>query len=215
MKIYVYTGFQRFWHWTQNTLIFLLAFTGFEVHGTYRILGFERAVMLHNTAAYGLLALIAFAIFYHFTTGQWRQYLPTRENLGKALRYYAYGIFRNEPHPFRKTEISRLNPEQRIAYASLKLILFPGMVITGLAYLLYNRWSGFDLGFIDLNLVAFIHTLGALGFIAFVIGHVYLTTMGYTIFGHIKAMITGYEDVPEEHAHEYEDYDVVVETGSD
>ena len=42
-RVYVFKAFERFWHWSQAGLIMFLLFTGFEVHGTYRALGFERA----------------------------------------------------------------------------------------------------------------------------------------------------------------------------
>jgi len=51
-KVYVYKAFGRFWHWTQAALIFFLAFTGFEIHGSYSFFGFEDAVKYHNFAAY-------------------------------------------------------------------------------------------------------------------------------------------------------------------
>jgi len=53
-KVYMYKRFERFWHWAQALLIFFLAFTGFEVHGSYRVFGFERAVVLHNYAGWSL-----------------------------------------------------------------------------------------------------------------------------------------------------------------
>jgi thiosulfate reductase cytochrome b subunit len=42
--------------------------------------------------------------------------------------------------------------------------------------------------------VAFFHTVAAFMMLIFLIVHVYLTTTGHTPLGHIKAMITGWED---------------------
>jgi len=50
-KIYLYTRFERFWHWAQAALIVFMALTGFEVHGSYRLFGFENAVTFHTFAA--------------------------------------------------------------------------------------------------------------------------------------------------------------------
>lgn len=36
---------------------------------------------------------------------------------------------------------------------------------------------------------------GSLPVAAFVFGHVYLTATGHTLFTHIKAMVTGWEEV--------------------
>ena len=62
-KIYVFKRFERFWHWSQAALILFLLLTGFEVHGSYRLLGFERAVDYHSTAAWILVGLWVLAIF--------------------------------------------------------------------------------------------------------------------------------------------------------
>ncbi|MDP2793408.1 MAG: cytochrome B, partial [Sulfurisoma sp.] len=53
-KLYVFKIFERFWHWSQAGLIIFLLLTGFEVHGSYSILGFEKAVNLHTIAAWSL-----------------------------------------------------------------------------------------------------------------------------------------------------------------
>ncbi len=62
-KVYIYKKFERFWHWTQAALIIFLAITGFEVHDSVHLFGFENAVMFHRVASYLLLGLIAFSIF--------------------------------------------------------------------------------------------------------------------------------------------------------
>ncbi len=71
-KVYIYKGFERFWHWMQAVLIFFLAFTGFEVHGSFSFFGFENAVYYHNNAAYALIILIIFAIFWHFILNRYQ-----------------------------------------------------------------------------------------------------------------------------------------------
>ena len=124
-RVMIYKRFERFWHWTQAALIIMLAVTGFEVHGSFRLLGFEAAVSLHELLAWLLITLIVFAVFWHFTTGEWRQYIPRRGHLGAMLRYYLKGIFRGEAHPVKKTELSKLNPLQRLTYLGLKLAVIP------------------------------------------------------------------------------------------
>ena len=196
-RIYVFKRFERFWHWAQAALIVFMALTGFEVHGTYTLLGFERAADLHVTAAWTLLGLWAFAIFWHFTTGEWRQYIPTTDKLLAVARYYSVGIFTNSPHPYKPTPFSKHNPMQRIAYLLFKLIMAPAIWISGLLYLYYNAWAQWGLGGLDLEVVALIHTAAAFLLVIFFIGHVYLTTTGPTIFSQIKAMITGWDEVEE------------------
>jgi thiosulfate reductase cytochrome b subunit len=44
--------------------------------------------------------------------------------------------------------------------------------------------------------IAAAHVLGSFLLVAFVVAHVYLTTTGESLLSNLKAMITGYEDVP-------------------
>ena len=48
-RTHVYSGFERFWHWTQAALILFLALSGFEVHGSFTFLGFDQAVRYINS----------------------------------------------------------------------------------------------------------------------------------------------------------------------
>lgn len=196
-KIMIFKRFERFWHWSQALLIFAMLITGFEIHGTYRLLGFGTAVQTHTIAAWALIALWIFAIFWHFTTGEWRQYIPTTNRLGAVVRYYMIGTFTGESHPFRKTSRAKHNPLQRLAYLAFKLLITPAIWISGLAYLFYNQWHLPGLGDASLGVVALIHTAAAFAMLIFIIAHVYMATMGRTIFSLIKPMITGYEEVDE------------------
>jgi len=113
--------------------------TGLEIHGTWKIFGYDLAAKIHDISAYTLLILVGLGIFWQSTTGERKQYLPTGEKLSTMLRYYTVGIFKNEPAPYKKTELSRLNPLQRFTYLVLKLFLVPLQVVTGVLYLNYNR----------------------------------------------------------------------------
>ncbi len=193
-RIYVFKGFERFWHWTQAGLIVFLLTTGLEVHGAYRLMGFEKAVNLHTIAAWCLVALWVFAIFWHFTTGEWKQYVPTLEKIGAMVDYYSRGIFVNAPHPFRPTLQRKHNPLQRFAYLGVLLIVGPLIWITGWLYLFYGDWGKWGLGGLDLKWVALGHTIGAFAILLFLIAHVYLGTAGATPTSYFKAMVTGWEE---------------------
>lgn len=199
-RVYVYRAFERFWHWAQAVLIFFLAATGFEIHGSIRFFGFANAVSYHSIAAYALMVLIVFAIFWHFATGEWRQYIPTPKHIRAQLDYYVLGIFRNAPHPTRKTVLSKLNPLQKLVYFGLKVFLLPGMIGTGLLYMLYRypqRHGIAALNVESLGVIALLHTLGAFLLFAFVVAHLYLITTGETVLGNLRAMFTGYEALPD------------------
>lgn len=200
-QVYIYKGFERFWHWTQAALIIFLAVTGFEVHGSFEIFGFESAARYHRVASYGLMVLIVFAIFWHFVTGEWKQYLPTTHKLKEQILYYTVGMFKGEKHPTHKTELSKLNPLQRLTYLGFKLVLIPVTVISGILYLFHKTIDLNDVVVVEdipLETIAYWHTAGAFLLMVFLVVHVYMTTTGHTPSSNIKAMITGYEELEEE-----------------
>ncbi len=195
-RIYVFKVFERFWHWSQAALIILLLVTGFEIHGSYILIGFKDAVEVHTVGAWTLVGLWVFAIFWHFTTGEWKQYIPTLKNIDAVAKYYALGIFKGEAHPFKATALKKHNPLQRLAYIGVLVFIGPLIWFTGWFYIFYDKWIewGWD-RYLSLEWVAFFHTVAAFMMLSFLIVHVYLTTTGHTPMAHIKAMITGYDEV--------------------
>lgn len=190
----IFKRFERFWHWSQALLIFTLIFTGFEIHGSYSVLSFATAVQIHNIAAWTLIVLWVFAIFWHLTTGEWKHYLPTSKGLWAVAYYYAVGAFKGESHPYKKTTNAKHNPLQRLAYLGFKLAITPVIWVSGMLYLFYSDWPASFAHILSLQTVAYVHTAAAFAMMVFIIGHVYMTTLGKTTFSHIKPMITGYED---------------------
>ncbi|WP_319761979.1 cytochrome b/b6 domain-containing protein [Maridesulfovibrio sp.] len=204
-KIYLYSRFERFWHWTQAILIMLLMVTGLEVHGVFTLFGFEQAVDLHNTLGISWLILFVFIIFWLLTTGEWKQYIPTSKKLFDVAKYYASGIFKGEPHPVQKRKDAKHNPLQRLVYLGLSAILLPLQMVTGLLYWTYNDWPAYGLDFLSLNAVANVHVACAYALLAFLIVHIYMTTTGHSITAHIAAMFSGWEEVSEDYkAEEWE-----------
>lgn len=199
-RIYLFKRFERFWHWSQAALIIFMLLSGFEVHGTYKVFGWQQAANLHTTAAWALIVLWVFAIFWHLTTGEWRQYIPTTEKMLTVMRYYAFGIY--DPaahHPFRPTQLIKHNPLQRLAYLGVKLFINPLIWISGLAYLYYHELSAAGaLAGVQLGSIALLHTLAAFLMLIFLIVHVYFATTGHTPLAHIKAMVRGWEEQEDE-----------------
>ena len=191
---YIYRSFERFWHWSQALVIFFLALTGFEIHCGFELFGFQNAVEWHNIAGWAFFILIVFAVFWHFVTGEWKQYIPTTKLIGAQINYYIFGIFKGSPHPTHKTIYNKFNPLQRMIYLGLKILVIPVQVFTGFAFLYYlypdSLWHTHGLEY-----TALIHTFGAFVLLAFVIAHVYLTTTGEKPTESIKAMLTGWEEI--------------------
>lgn len=200
-RVLVHKRYERFWHWSQSGLIIFLALTGFEVHDAIHIFGFQKAVEFHRFASYAFLVLLAFTIFWHFTTDEWRQYIPTLTNMKAQIRFYAVGMFKGEEHPTMKNKWQKLNPLQIFTYLGFKLIIVPVMVVSGLLYLFHKQINANQVVVIsdfELGTTAAWHTAGAYILMAFLIVHVYMTTTGKTTTSNIKTMITGYEEVEDE-----------------
>lgn len=192
--VMIYTRYERFWHWSQALLIFTLFFSGLGLHGTHHFLPFGLAVKIHTYAALALVMLWIFTTFWNFTTGQWKQYL-FKKGVFSVIRFYAWGILRGEPHPYKKSLQRKQNALQSLAYMTFMVIVGPALWATGLFYLLYDVWRPYPWSGDALFLAAFAHTAAAFVMGAFVIIHIYMTTTGKTVFHYIKTMITGYDNV--------------------
>jgi len=112
----------------------------------------------------------------------------------KVAKFYAFGIFKGERHPYRKAYWRKHNPLQAISYLALKLFLFPAIWISGLLYLLYSFWGGAASGE-TLMWVAMIHTAVAFAILIFIIIHIYLLTTGHSFKEHVMPMINGFDEV--------------------
>ena len=198
-KVYIYRKFERFWHWTQTLIILTLALTGFEIHGSYHLFGFKRAVLIHDNAAFTYMGLLILIFFWLFITGEWRMYMPTKKHIYEQVEYYLHGIFHGAEHPTNKTMYHKFNPLQQGTYFALDFIILPVMVITGVLYIFFADFLKFHNGY-AIEPLAYIHVAGAFVLMGFVIAHVYLTTTGYKPMSAIKAMITGWEEMSDEEA---------------
>ncbi|MBI5064554.1 MAG: cytochrome b/b6 domain-containing protein [Desulfatitalea sp.] len=198
IKIYLYTRYERLWHWLQAAAIVVLLLTGFEIHGSFALFGFETAVTVHNFIGLTWLIAFAFFVFWIFTTGEWRQYIPTTRKLLAVARYYGYGIFRGEAHPVPKRKDAKHNPLQRLTYLGLAAFLLPFQMGTGILYWGYNAWASWGVNGLSLGVLALLHTLGGFSILTFLVIHVYMTTTGHSLSAHVRAMVSGWEEVPED-----------------
>lgn len=194
-RVMVFYRFERFWHWLQALSIITLLFSGFEIHGFYHVLGFGTAVIVHTWTAIGLIVLWIFATFWLLVTDAWKHYIPTTKGLLKVARFYAYGIFLGEHHPYKKTYQRKHNPLQALTYLGLKVAIFPAVWISGIAYLLYGFLGDSTATGGWLTIIALIHTAAAFAVAVFIIAHMYLLSAGESVIDHIKPMITGFDDV--------------------
>ncbi|HPC82284.1 MAG TPA: cytochrome b/b6 domain-containing protein [Thermoanaerobaculaceae bacterium] len=195
-RIRFYTPYERLWHWVQAVAVVVLVATGFALAFPARIGTdvFRAAVQAHNLFAAVLLVNAFLALFYNLASNLIRRYVPTADDLlsqgVRHARYYMFGIFRGEPHPFDRTPEKRLMPLQKVTYFAILNVLLPGMAVTG-------GWRYLaDAGMVaapgGLATLAVLHRFGAWLFAAFLLLHIYMTTTGPTLLANLKAMLTGW-----------------------
>ncbi len=202
MPKYTHTKTERLWHWLHVVLMVLLALSGFQVHfPSFRVFGsFKTAVLVHNWSGVILAFDYLLWLGYNLITARMLQYIPKPWELTKGAfvqaRYYLWGIFRGEPHPFETGPENKYNPLQRITYFLTMLLALPLQILTGLLLLFADKpWVRGLLGAIGgVPTVEVVHLALGYYFVLFILVHVYLGTTGHTPLSLYKAMITGWEE---------------------
>lgn len=200
-KVYMYSVYERQWHWLQSALIFGLLFTGLIIHKPEMLgfLSFRYIVLVHNVLAAILVINAALAAFYHLASGEIRQYIPRPygffDRAFAQTRYYMLGIFKGEGHPLEKTPDQKLNPLQQMTYLAILNILLPAQVITGALMWIAQEFPDITQQAGGLVFLAPIHSLVAWLFATFIVMHVYMTTTGHTPLANIKGMMLGWDEV--------------------
>jgi thiosulfate reductase cytochrome b subunit len=200
-QVYMYSLYERLWHWLQTFAILALIFTGLIIHmpDTFGIFSFRYVVLVHNVLALTLVINAALALVYHLSSGEIRQYIPRpRGFFDQALTqtiFYLNGIFKGKEHPFEKSPEKKLNPLQQVTYFAILNFLLPLQVITGALMWGAQRFPNLATRLGGLPFLGPFHTLIAWLFASFVILHVYLTTTGHKPLTSIKAMIMGWDEI--------------------
>lgn len=206
-KILLHPLIERLWHWVQAVCIIMLIITGVILHWPEIFPGwFQWAVSMHNW--FGVATLIAFIVWliYNLGTRRIKHYIPRRWEIPggmiKQARFYVYGIFKHEPHPYAPTEDNKFNPLQKISYLLFQMCLMPILLISGILYMYPDSCRGIIDAIGGMWVLSVIHYILAALFAAFLIAHLYLATTGETIGENFKAMIFGwgikaeYDDQP-------------------
>jgi len=200
-RVYMYTFYERLWHWVQVMTIFLLLFTGFVIHKPemFGWFSFPYMVQVHNVLGFILFANAFLAVFYHLVSGEIKQYIPQpRGFFDQAVAqagYYLKGIFRGDDHPFEKTPEKKLNPLQQITYFGLLNFLLPLQIITGLLIWSAQTWPDIAASLGGLPILGPVHSILAWLFATFIVLHMYLTTTGHKPLDGVRAMINGWDEV--------------------
>jgi thiosulfate reductase cytochrome b subunit len=201
--MYLYPKWIRAWHLINAIMFIILIVTGISMQYTDKensayVVGFAKAVKLHNFAALVLTAgYIVFVLGNTFTDNK-KYYRISRKNFWSdlmiQLKYYSVGMFRGEKHPFPVTLERKFNPLQKFTYVLAMYAGMPLLIITGIVLLfpeiVLNRLFGMS-GLL-LNDVLHITT----GFLLsiFMIVHIYTCTLGAKPFSLFRGMLSGYHE---------------------
>lgn len=196
--IYLYPVWLRLWHWLQAALFLTLMVTGLRMHyaGPGWPFPFASAVAVHNAAGIGLtLMWLVFLIGQRFSSNAQHYRLPWRElpvQLWRQMRWYAYGIFVGEPHPFHVTAAHKLNVLQTLSYLGAMFLLMPMLILSGWAFLFSVQLPPTLFGIGTVWIVAMVHLASSWLLVLFLIVHLYMITTGEAPTTNLKAMLTGW-----------------------
>lgn len=196
----------RLWHWANAIIVVLLLTTGTQLRlaGIPELPRHSPALIIHRYAGWVMVASSILWLIYCLATNHLgHHYKLRRSDVKDILRqttFYVWSIFKGEQNPHRVSPDEKFNPLQKIAYSAIMCIVTPVLVITGLLFsdILFVR--NYILQWHIVKLLDTIHVIGAYLFAIYFIVHIYMATLGRTPLSHIKAMISGYEEEPDDSA---------------
>jgi thiosulfate reductase cytochrome b subunit len=201
-RIYVHPIPVRIWHWVNAVGFVVLIVTGLQIrYGVLAGMAFKTIVDAHNMTGFVLIAdyflWLGFYLLSDKITVYHPDFNPTRHfrNVWRQLAYYGYGIFKGHPNPHHVSAYRKFNAVQAMTYQVVMMVLVPLQFYTGLVLWDLQRFAGTVELLGGARVVDTIHVALCIAFLVFILVHVYLTTLGRTATQHVKAMLTGYEEV--------------------
>ena len=160
------------------------------------VIGFANAVKWHNSAA--IVLTISYIIFVtgNFFTKNGRYYKSRKENfleeLVSQLKYYSWGMFKGEKHPFPVTEERKFNPLQKFTYVLAMYLAVPLLIISGIGLLFPEITITRFFGVSGLILTDILHITMGFFLSVFMVIHIYTCTLGAKPTSLFWGMISGY-----------------------
>jgi thiosulfate reductase cytochrome b subunit len=187
-------------------MFIILIVTGLSMQYTDKdnpayVVGFAKAVKWHNSAA--LILVIGYIIYVtgNLLTENGKYYNSKKENfwyeLGKQLRFYSYGMFKGEKHPFPVTPDRKFNPLQKFAYVMAMFLGMPLLIISGVGLLFPETTIKSFFGVSGLIYTDILHITMGFFLSLFMIIHIYTCTLGTRPASLFRGIITGYHESDE------------------
>jgi thiosulfate reductase cytochrome b subunit len=199
--MYLYPKWLRAWHVLNALLFLVLIVTGLSMQYTDKentsyVVGFAIAVKWHNFAAMVLTVNYIIFVTGNLFTKNGRYYKIPRENflqdLIKQLKYYSWGMFRGEKHPFPVTEDQKFNPLQKLSYVLAMYVAVPLLIISGIGLLFPEITINGIFGISGLILTDILHITMGFFLSVFMLIHIYTCTLGAKPTSLFWGMISGY-----------------------
>ncbi len=203
-KIHLHPLTLRIWHWANALMVILLLITGIELRipGVAALPVNSPALLVHRYTGWSMAISFLFWFVYSLMSGNLSRHYRIRRGdlrgIFRQTKFYLFSIFRGKENPFHASPGERFNPLQKIAYGTVMCVLTPIVVVTGLFFsdtlffrkylLLLNAMKALDA----------IHVMVAYLFALYLIIHLYMATLGRKASSHIRAMVLGYEEEPDE-----------------
>ncbi len=205
-RLYVHPLAVRIWHWINALGFVALIVTGVQIRYVDLInwMTFASAVSVHNAVGWVLIGNYFVWLLFYVFTDRIRVYHPDlnparqwRDSL-RQLAYYGYGIFKGAANPHRPAVLRKFNPVQGVIYQLVMMLLVPLQFYTGVLLWDLDRFAGSVEFFGGVRVVANVHVLLFVFFVAFILVHPYLASLGHSPSAHFRAMITGHEEIEDE-----------------
>lgn len=201
--MYLYPIWVRLWHLFNAILILVLIVTGISLQYTSKqdyilVVGFARAVKWHNISAILLIINYIFFVTGNISTGNGRFYRIERRdfllNLARQFKFYAWGIFKGENHPFPVSLDQKFNPLQKLSYVLAMYVAFPLLIISGFGLLFPEMVINRVLGISGMIMTDILHITMGFFLSIFMIIHIYTCTLGSRPTSLFKSMLSGYHE---------------------
>jgi len=199
--MYLYPKWLRAWHVINAVLFLILIVTGLSMQYTGKentsyVVGFAIAVKWHNSSA--IILTINYILFVtgNLLTKNGRYYRTGKKNflsdISKQLKYYSWGMFKGEKHPFPVTEEHKFNPLQKLSYVLSMYVAVPLLIISGIGLLFPEITITRFFGVSGLILTDILHITMGFFLSVFMVIHIYTCTLGAKSTSLFWGMISGY-----------------------
>lgn len=194
----------RVWHLVNALAMLALMATGAQLRWPDVVglgVDYRRAVLLHDAAGLTVTAFYFWWLLYYAATRRLlKLYVPTLRDIWpgffRQAKWYFVGFFRGEPEPYDVTPDNKFNPMQKFFYAFLMFAAMPLLCGTGVVLMEVTplRWWLSTLG--GIKIAIGLHFLLGAFIVMFLFMHLYLATLGPTVWGPFRTIWSGWHVTP-------------------